>query len=150
MNKTALFTSNTEEWATPQSFFDALNEEFHFDLDPCATDNNHKCDSYFTKSDNGLDKDWGGHRVFCNPPYGKQKTADWIKKCAAEAQKPNTIIVLLIPARTDTKAFHEHIYQKENVEVRFVKGRLKFGGAKDSAPFPSMVCIFRGKEDLGK
>lgn len=82
--------------------------------------------------------------MFCNPPYGRVSTGEWIKKCAEEAKKPNTTVVLLIPARTDTQAFHEYIYHK--AEIRFVKGRLKFGGSKDAAPFPSMVVIF-GKDN---
>ena len=141
----ALFSSKSEEWATPQDFFDDLNDEFHFDLDPCAADNNHKCEAYFTKADNGLAQSWEGHCVFCNPPYGSKSTAEWIRKCASESKKPNTTVVLLIPARTDTKAFHEYIYQQPGVEIRFLRGRLKFGGAANSAPFPSMVVIFHAQ-----
>ena len=84
----------------------------------------------------------GGETVFCNPPYGRA-IKDWVKKCYEEAQQPNTTVVLLIPARTDTAYFHDYIYQKENVETRFLRGRLKFGDGKNSAPFPSMVVIFR-------
>lgn len=142
LNK-SLFSSAKDEWETPQDFFDKLNEEFHFDLDPCADENNHKCNCYFTKEDDGLSKDWSGHTVFVNPPYGAKSTSDWIKKCAEESRKPNTKVVMLIPARTDTKAFHEYIYNK--AEVRFIKGRLKFGGSKNSAPFPSMVVVFSKK-----
>lgn len=82
----------------------------------------------------------GGQIVFCNPPYGRA-IYDWVRKCSEEAQKPNTMVVALIPARTDTKYFHEFIYHKAK-EIRFVKGRLKFGGSKNAAPFPSMVVIF--------
>lgn len=138
-----LFSSAKDDWETPQDFFDKLNKEFHFNLDPCADKNNHKCDCYFTKEDDGLSKDWSGHTVFCNPPYGAKSTAEWIKKCADESRNPNTKVVMLIPARTDTKAFHEYIYHK--AEVRFIRGRLKFGGAKNSAPFPSMVVIFNSE-----
>lgn len=141
----ALFSSAKEDWATPQDFYDKLDEEFHFDLDPCSSHENHKCENYFTKEDNGLEKDWGGHTVFCNPPYGRENTSNWIEKCAEEAKKPNTKVVMLIPARTDIKAFHEYIYNK--AEVRSVKGRLKFGGSKDAAPFPSMVVVF-GNESV--
>ena len=70
MNKDVLFSTGKTEWATPQDFFDKLNEEFHFDLDPCATDENHKCDTYFTQEQDGLKQDWDGYTVFCNPPYG--------------------------------------------------------------------------------
>lgn len=139
----ALFSSTKEDWATPQDFFDKLNEEFHFDLDPCADAENAKCKEYFTKEENGLLKDWGGRRVFCNPPYGRTSTGEWIRKCYEEAKKPGTVVVALIPARTDTRFFHDYIYHK--AEIRFIKGRLKFGDCKDAAPFPSMVVIF-GKE----
>lgn len=86
----------------------------------------------------------GGHTVFCNPPYGRT-VKDWVKKCSEEAKKPGTTIVLLIPARTDTSYFHDYIYQKPNVEIRFIRGRLKFGDGKNSAPFPSMAVIFRSE-----
>lgn len=140
LNK-SLFTSKTPEWATPQDFYDSLNAEFHFELDPCATDENHKCDLYFTKEQDGLKQNWGSYRVFCNPPYGRGMEK-WVEKCARHIG----LAVMLIPARTDTKWFHDYIYKKENVEIRFVKGRLKFGGSKDSAPFPSMVIVFRNGE----
>lgn len=155
------FSSKSDEWATPQDFFDKLNEEFNFTLDACATHTNHKCDKYFTLEEDGLIQSWGGYRVFCNPPYSQIK--DWAKK----SSESNTLVVMLIPARTDTRYFHEYIYQKQNVEIRFVKGRLIFGddeywkwlwdqelinnkinplykkyGKKNSAPFPSMVVIF--------
>ena len=136
-----LFSSESEEWATPQSLFNELDAEFHFNLDPCADESNHKCEKYFTKEIDGLLQDWQGYRVFCNPPYGK-KIADWVKKCYMEGAKENTIIVLLIPARTDTKYFHDYIWHRS--EIRFLKGRLKFGDSKTSAPFPSMIVIFRG------
>ena len=140
LNK-ALFTSNKDDWETPLEFFNELNEEFHFDLDPCADDKNHKCDKYFTKEDNGLLQDWSGHNVFVNPPYGARSTADWIVKCAAEGEKPDTTMVMLIPARTDTRAFHDYIYHKS--EIRFIRGRLHFSGSSGAAPFPSMVVVFR-------
>ena len=101
----ALFSSEKEDWETPQEFFDELDREFHFTLDPCADDMNAKCEKYFTKKENGLLKNWGGHTVFCNPPYGRKPTGEWIKKCYEEAQKPGTIVVALIPARTDTIFF---------------------------------------------
>lgn len=133
-------SSKKEDWETPQDFFDKLNDEFHFTLDPCADKYNHKCNLYFTKEQDGLKQDWQGHTVFCNPPYGRKNTGDWMRKCSEEARKPNTTVVMLVPARTDTKAFHEYIYHRS--EIRFVRGRLKFGGSKNAAPFPSMVVIF--------
>ena len=135
-----MFSSATDMWATPQEFFDKLNAEFRFNLDPCALPGNAKCEKYYTPEDDGLLQDWGGHVVFCNPPYGRKIYA-WVRKCSEESRKPGTQVVMLIPARTDTRYFHEFIYHKAK-EVRFLKGRLKFGNAKQSAPFPSMVVVF--------
>lgn len=141
MNTAVMFSSKTDQWATPQAFFDELNKEFGFTLDPCADEFNHKCDKYFTKEDDGLSQDWGGEVVFCNPPYGREIPL-WVKKCFHEVYFGNCICaVMLIPARTDTQYFHRYIYHK--AEVRFIKGRLKFGDSQNSAPFPSMVVVFR-------
>lgn len=140
MNR-ALFSSATEEWETPKEFFNALDAEFHFTLDPCSTDENTKCAKHYTKEQDGLAQDWTGETVFCNPPYGREMPK-WIAKCA-EHGASGGIAVMLIPARTDTKAFHKYIWGM--AEIRFVKGRLKFGGSRNSAPFPSMVVVFRGK-----
>lgn len=134
-----MFSSKSDQWATPQYFFDSLDNEFHFTLDPCADEHNHKCDKYYTESENGLLQDWAGETVFCNPPYG-DAIKHWVKKCSEESNKPSTRVVMLIPARTDTKYFHEYIYNK--AEIRFIRGCLKFGNSKNSAPFPSMVVIF--------
>lgn len=137
-----MFSSATDQWATPQAFFDELNAEFGFDLDPCADETNHKCAEYFTRTDDGLKQNWGGKRVYCNPPYGKEIGA-WVKKCFEEVRAGTCeLAVMLIPARTDTRWFHDYIYGKAD-EVRFVRGRLKFGGAKNSAPFPSMVVVYK-------
>lgn len=142
-----MFSSKEESWATPQKFFDELDREFHFDLDACASIENTKCSEFYSKEQDGLQQDWGGRKVFCNPPYGRQKTGLWIQKAFTESQKPKTLVVCLVPSRTDTKWFHEYVLGK--AEIRFVKGRLKFGDSKESAPFPSMVVIYRsnnGKE----
>lgn len=139
-NQDILFSSKSDEWSTPQDVFDELNEEFKFDLDPCATDSNHKCEQYYTKEQDGLKQDWGGHTVFVNPPYSKIK--DWTEKAYREGCKDHTTVVLLIPSRTDTRYFHDFIYNRS--EIRFLKGRLRFGDSENSAPFPSMVVIFRG------
>ena len=141
MDKDLFFSSKSNDWSTPQDFYDKLDEEFHFDLDPCASDDNHKCDKYFTEAEDGLLQNWGGCTVFCNPPYGRE-VKKWVKKCAEEAKKPNTIVVLLIFARTETSYFHDYIYNKPNVEVRFIRGRLHFGENKNPAPFGSMVVVF--------
>ena len=135
-----MFSSKTDLWSTPHDFFDTLNQEFNFTLHPCATTENAKCQKFYTIKENGLSQNWEGERVFCNPPYGRA-VKDWVKKCFIESQKPNTLVVLLIPARTDTSYFHDYIYKKTK-EIRFVRGRLRFGSAKNSAPFPSMVVVF--------
>ena len=132
-----MFSSASDEWATPQDFFDKLNAEFGFTLDPCANSDNHKCDKYFTKEQDGLVQDWGTERVYCNPPYGRG-IGEWVAKCSGH----KGLAVMLVPARTDTKWFHEYVYQKPNAEIRFIKGRLKFGTSSNSAPFPSMVIVF--------
>ncbi len=136
-----LFSSNSDQWATPKYIFDELNKEFDFTLDPCADAKNHKCEKFFTKNENGLAQDWGGMRVFCNPPYGRE-IYQWVEKSYHEGHKENTLVVLLVPARTDTKWFQDFVYHRS--EIRFLRGRLKFGDSKNSAPFPSMIVIFRG------
>lgn len=138
MINSGLFTSNTDQWGTPQDLFDKLNAEFHFTLDVCADDTNHKCDKYFTKEQDGLIQDWGGEVVWCNPPYGRE-IGKWVERCS----KHKGIAVMLLPARTDTRWFHDYIYKKSR--IRFIKGRLKFGDSNNSAPFPSMVVIFKRK-----
>lgn len=130
-----MFTSNTDLWATPQDFFDELDKEFVFDLDVCALPENAKCERYFTPEEDGLKQEWNG-TVWCNPPYGRQ-IGKWVEK----ACKSECTVVMLLPARTDTGWFHDYIYGK--AEIRFVRGRLKFGESKNSAPFPSMVVIYR-------
>lgn len=135
-----LFSSRTEEWPTPQSFFSDLHREFAFTLDPCATRRNAKCPNYFTKAQDGLAQSWGGHVVFCNPPYGRDM-GKWARKCW-EASEAGATVVLLAHARTDTRWFHDWVYNKAT-EIRFVKGRLKFGDSKNSAPFPSLVAVFK-------
>lgn len=140
MNSKALFSSRTDEWSTPQNVFEELNKEFHFNLDPCATKDNAKCLKFFTKAQDGLKQNWQGYNVFCNPPYGR-KIKEWVRKAYEESLKPNTMVVMLIPARTDTSYFHDYIYGK--AEIRFIRGRLKFGNAKNSTPFPSMIVVYK-------
>lgn len=146
MNK-ALLSSKNMCWCTPQDFFDKLNAEFGFVLDPAATDKTAKCSLYYTPETDGLSQSWDhGGAVFCNPPYGRE-IGKWVQKAFEEARGGGYPIVLLIPARTDTAYFHDYIYGK--AEIRFVRGRLRFtdddGNAADPAPFPSMVVIYNGE-----
>lgn len=131
-----LFSSNKEDWETPQELFNELDQEFNFTIDVCADNRNKKCKRFYTKEENGLLQNWNNEIVWCNPPYGR-KIGEWVKK----AEESNATVVMLLPARTDTKWFHKYIYKK--AEIRFIKGRLKFGNSKNSAPFPSMIVIFR-------
>ena len=140
MNKSVHFSSKTDQHPTPQAFFDQLDAEFHFALDVCADSLNAKCARYFTKEQNGLSQEWGGV-CWMNPPYGREIGA-WMHK-AYESAKAGAIVVCLVPSRTDTRWWHEYAAKGE---VRFIRGRLKFGDAKNSAPFPSAVVIFRPPE----
>lgn len=138
MNTQVMFSSATDMWATPQDFFDNLNNEFRFEIDVCATAENAKCKTFYTKEQNGLEMPWNGV-CWCNPPYGRE-IRKWVER-AYTSSVGGATVVMLLPARTDTKWFHEYIYGK--AEIRFIKGRLKFGDSKNSAPFPSMVAVFR-------
>jgi len=136
-----LFSSSRHDWETPPELFAELDAEFGFTLDPCCTEATAKCAKHYTADDDGLSKSWRGERVFCNPPYGRA-IGSWVEKCATE----DALCVMLIPARTDTRYFHEHIYRKPGVEIRFLRGRVRFlqnGERQAGAPFPSMVVVFR-------
>lgn len=132
------FSSKTDLWATPQDFFDRLNAEFGFTLDVCALPENAKCERYFTPDEDGLRQQWQG-ACWMNPPYGRT-IGQWVQKAYQSAQDGATVVCLL-PARTDTAWWHTWVLQAD--EVRFLRGRLKFGGSKNSAPFPSAVVVFR-------
>ncbi len=127
--------TQTDVWATPQKVFDALHAEFNFTLDPCTDGTNAKCPVFFTPDDDGLAQSWAGHTVFMNPPYSAN--AAWMRKAYEESVM--STVVCLVPARTDTRWWHEYAAKGE---VRFLRGRLKFGDAKHSAPFPSAVIVF--------
>lgn len=135
------FSSKDNTWETPQDFFDKLNEEFSFTLDVCAVDTTAKCERYFTPEVDGLAQDWGQEICWMNPPYGRE-IKKWVEK-AYKASLNGATVVCLVPSRTDTNWWHDYIVHAD--EVRFIKGRLKFGGAKNSAPFPSAVAIFKSK-----
>ena len=135
------FSSRSSEWGTPWPLFHKLEELFgKFTLDPCATRENAKCEKFFTREDDGLRKSWHGHRVFMNPPYGREITK-WIRKAYDEARDESTMVVCLIPTRTDTRWWHECVMKAD--EIWFIRGRVKFQGARYPAPFPSAVVVFR-------
>ena len=136
------FSSKSQEWETPQDLFDELSKEFNFRFDVCATKENAKCELFWTKEEDALKRRWliFGGWFWMNPPYGRE-IAKFIEKADSETRNNKAAIVALLPARTDTKWFHDHIYGKH--EVRFLKGRLKFSNSKNSAPFPSMIVIFK-------
>lgn len=143
MNTDVMFSSASDMWETPQDFFDELDQEFHFTLDACAVPENAKCAAYYTPEQDGLSQPWRGV-VWCNPPYGRQ-VGKWVEKAALSAFSGCASVVMLLPARTDTAWFHDYIYGL--AEIRFIRGRLKFGGSKWNAPFPCMVAIFRSMLD---
>ncbi|AEG14390.1 DNA N-6-adenine-methyltransferase [Desulfofundulus kuznetsovii DSM 6115] len=134
----SMFSSRTGEWETPQTFFDALDAEFHFTLDVCARPENAKCARFFTPEQDGLRQSWAGETCWMNPPYGRE-IGRWVEKAYNEARR-GAVVVALLPARTDTRWWHRYVMRA--AEIRFVEGRLKFGGAENSAPFPSVVVVF--------
>ena len=132
----AAFTSNRDDWETPADLYSRLNAVHHYTLDPCCTHENAKCEKHYTKEEDGLSKSWAGETVFCNPPYGRH-IGDWVAKCAEESRHAK--ITLLIPSRTDTSYFHKYIYNKPNVRIEFIRGRVKFelgGGRTQQRPLP--------------
>jgi phage N-6-adenine-methyltransferase len=135
LNK-SLFSSESVEWETPQHLFDIINKNFNFTLDVCASINNHKCSNYFTIKENGLIQSWHGN-CWMNPPYGRE-IINWMKKAYEESQNTAKVICL-VPARTDTKWWFNYAMKGQ---ILFIRGRLKFGGQKNSAPFPSAIVLF--------
>lgn len=135
-----MMSSKTDLWATPQDFFDKYNSIYNFDVDVCATKENAKCVKYFTTEDDGLSKEWTG-KCWMNPPYGRE-IIKWMEK-AYKSSLCGATVVCLVPARTDTKWWHEFAMRGK---IEFIRGRLKFGGSKNSAPFPSAVVVFEGVE----
>lgn len=133
-----LMSSITDDWATPQDLFDRLNAIHKFELDVCASDLNAKCPQYFTIEDNGLESDWRGLKCWMNPPYGKT-IGLWMRKAVMEWEK-GAKVVCLVPARTDTAWWHDYAMKGE---IEFLRGRLKFGNSKNSAPFPSALVVFK-------
>lgn len=149
MNTAVMFSKASDEWETPQRFFDALDAEFDFEVDAAASEQNHKCSVWYGERIDALAlKTWASVpcSVWLNPPYSR--ASEFLAKAAEQARLGLTVVCLL-PSRTDTAYWHAHVWDRERntwrpgVEARFVKGRLKFGTGKNSAPFPSVVVIFR-------
>lgn len=138
-----LMTSNSDEWTTPRWLFDRLNSVFQFDTDCAATDHNNLCSYYFTKTYDGLTHSWKDCRCFCNPPYSK--IATWAEKFTQESERAS-LIVALVPARVDTRWWQDHVAKADL--VRFIRGRLRFGDSKNSAPFPSALAFWFGLERI--
>lgn len=136
-NTNVHFSSATDLWATPQDFFDKQNAIYNFTLDVCATADNAKCTRYYTAEDNGLEQPWQGV-CWMNPPYGRT-IGQWMKK-AYESSLTGATVVCLVPSRTDTRWWHDYAMKGQ---IEFIRGRLKFGSAKNSAPFPSALVVFR-------
>ena len=144
-----MFSSKSNEWETPEDFYNKLNQQYNFTLDPCCTHDNHKCEKYYTLEENGLLHSWANETVFVNPPYGN--IGDWVTKACHEYTQNGATVVMLIPSRTDTKYWHDYIMKFAST-IYFVKGRLKFKnkiiadytGKTDlsPAPFPSVVVVF--------
>lgn len=138
MKTEAMFSSKTCEWETPIEFFKELDGKYHFTLDVCATKENAKCARFFTRADDGLAQEWKGI-CWMNPPYGR-KIGKWVKKAFETALQRSGTVVCLLPARTDTAWWHDYCMKGE---ITFIRGRLKFGGCDNSAPFPSAVVVFK-------
>jgi len=141
VNTELMFSSKNQDWETPQWLFDKLNKEFNFDLDVCALPGNAKCTKYYTPEVDGLKQEWKG-TCWMNPPYGRE-IGKWVEKAYYESLK-GAIVVCLIPARTDTAYWHNYCMKAS--EIRLIKGRLKFGNSRNSAPFPSAIIVFNPKQ----
>ena len=135
--------SKTDDWSTPDSFYRALHAEFKFVLDAAASVENAKCERYFTREMDALTRNWGKGNVFCNPPYGRV-LRDWMKK-ALDASRQGATVVMLVPARTGTQWFQE-VAMPHGSEIRFLRGRLKFGGSEHPAPFDCILVVFRPED----
>jgi phage N-6-adenine-methyltransferase len=135
------FSSQTDEWSTPQWLFEALDQEFGFTLDACSTHENAKCGKHYTRTEDGLRQSWENEIVWMNPPYGRA-IETWISRAHDAAEREQATVVCLIPARTDTRWWHRYVMKHE---IRLLRGRLRFGDAMASAPFPSAVVVMRPK-----
>lgn len=139
-----IFSRKSDEWCTPTDLFKAYNDLYNFNLDAASTHENALCEDHFTIEENGLDRSWQGKRVWCNPPYSNVK--EWVDKAIKETTlSKNAIVVMLLPSRTDTAWFHK-LLGETSVSIRFLRGRLRFNGCNQNAPFPSIIVIFNKVE----
>ena len=141
-DRETMFSSKTDLWSTPQDLFDDLDRVYRFDVDVCATPENAKCSTFYTKEQDGLAQEWRG-TCWMNPPYGRE-IGRWVAKARRSAEENGATVVCLLPARTDTRWWHEHCSLGH---ITFIKGRLKFGGSKNGAPFPSAIVVFGAKDE---
>jgi site-specific DNA-methyltransferase (adenine-specific) len=137
-----MLPSKSNDWETPQPLFDYLDSAYHFTLDACATPGNAKCKRFYTQEDDGLSKSWTGETVWINPPYsGRGTLEDWVKKAAAQTEShPSTIVVGLLPVRTSNAWFRDYVYRC--AQLSYIIQRIRFGGADNVAPFPSMIAVW--------
>lgn len=129
-----------DRWRTDLKLFKPLNDEFGFTLDPCCEADSALCKKYYTEKEDGLIQDWQGEVVYCNPPYSNGNIDRWMEKCYMESLKPNTTVVALIPVSTSSRWWHSFIMNK--TEVRYIERRVKFVGAKGTAPFSSAIVVW--------
>ncbi len=138
-----MLPSATVEWSTPLWLFDPMNAEFRFTVDVAASHEHHRCERYYTKEDNGLAQDWRGERVWCNPPYNAEALQAFTQKAwETTREDPSSLAVFLVPVKSDQKWWHRYAIKSE---VRFIPGRVAFGGAANSAPMPVTFVIISHK-----
>lgn len=140
----AMFSSKTDVWETPQELFDRLDAQYHFDVDVCALPENAKCRRFYTPAEDGLKQEWRGI-CWMNPPYGRE-IGKWVQKAYESTRANGATVVCLLPSRSDTAWFHDYVLPHARIE--FLRGRLKFGGSKNSAPFPSVIAVLNHEKEL--
>jgi len=143
--KNGRFNSKKQDWITPNNIYFLLDQEFKFDIDLAADENNSKCGVFFDEKKDAMSQSWAGIG-WLNPPYGnygKHSLQKWVKKSYDESRRLDCVVVMLIPSRTNTKWWHN--YAMESSEIRFLNKRLSFGGSSNKAPFPSAIIVFSGR-----
>ena len=144
MGRAYMPPAESAEWGTPQALFDKWDSEFHFTLDVCASKENAKCERFFTENEDGLKHDWTNEVCWMNPPYGRE-IKRWMAKAWHQALYCGATVVCLVPARTDTAWWHDYVLPYG--EIHYIRGRLRFQGASNSAPFPSVIVVFKNRNE---